>query len=111
MFIIQIMSSLRLSTLTWDLKPNMILIVTNYMEVEKAITHIALVNDNDQNLGYEDKLKVHQEGLLHRAFSVVVVNGEGQWLLHRRALDNYHSGGTWTNTGHRTVQNYDREKV
>ena len=66
------MTSLRLSTLTWDLKPNMILIVTNYMEVEIAITRIALVNENDQIVSYEDKLKVH------RAFSVFVVNGKGQ---------------------------------
>ncbi len=65
----------------------MILIVTNFMEVEKAITHIALVNDNDQIVGYEDKLKVHQEGLLHRTFSVVVINWkanvsftEGLWI-------------------------------
>jgi isopentenyldiphosphate isomerase len=50
----------------------MILIVTNYMEVEIAITRIALVNENDQIVSYEDKLKVH------RAFSVFVVNGKGQ---------------------------------
>ena len=78
LIIIQILSSLSLSTLTWDLQPNMILIVTNYMEVEIAITHIALVNENDQIVSYEDKLKVHREGLLHPAFSVFVVNGKGQ---------------------------------
>lgn len=68
------------------------------MEREKADTQIALVDDHDRIVGYDDKLKVHREGILHRAFSVVVVNGQGQWLLHRRAMDKYHSGGSWTNT-------------
>jgi len=58
---------------------------------------IALVNKEDRIVGYEKKLKVHQEGILHRAFSVVVINSQGQWLMHRRALDKYHSAGTWTN--------------
>jgi isopentenyl-diphosphate delta-isomerase len=68
------------------------------MEREKADTQIALVDDHDRIVGYDDKLKVHREGILHRAFSVVVINGRGQWLLHRRALEKYHSGGSWTNT-------------
>jgi isopentenyl-diphosphate delta-isomerase len=68
------------------------------MEREKANNLIALVDDQDNIIGYGDKLKVHQEGTLHRAFSVVVINEEGQWLLHRRALEKYHSGGSWTNT-------------
>lgn len=68
------------------------------MERKKAEPRIALVDDQDQIIGYGDKFQVHREGILHRAFSVVVVNGEGQWLLHRRALDKYHSGGSWTNT-------------
>jgi len=59
---------------------------------------IALVDEQDQIIGYEDKLKVHQEAMLHRAFSVVVINSKGQWLMHRRALQKYHSGGAWTNT-------------
>ena len=49
-----------------DYHSNFVLIEVEYthMEVEKAITHIALVNDDDQIVGYEDKLKVHQEGLM-----------------------------------------------
>jgi isopentenyl-diphosphate delta-isomerase len=68
------------------------------MEKKKTDTLIALVDPQDQIVGYGDKLKVHREGTLHRAFSVVVINGKGQWLLHRRALEKYHSGGLWTNT-------------
>ena len=29
---------------------------------------IALVDENDRVTGYENKLKVHREGLLHRAW-------------------------------------------
>jgi isopentenyl-diphosphate delta-isomerase len=68
------------------------------MEKKKTETLIALVDPQDQIVGYGDKLRVHREGTMHRAFSVVVVNGKGQWLLHRRALKKYHSGGLWTNT-------------
>jgi len=68
------------------------------MEREKANSQIALVDEQDNIIGYGDKLKVHQEGTLHRAFSVVVINEKGQWLLHRRALVKYHSPGVWTNT-------------
>ena len=59
---------------------------------------IALVDKEDRIIAYEDKLKVHQESLLHRAFSVVIINSQGQWLMHRRALQKYHSAGAWTNT-------------
>lgn len=58
---------------------------------------IALVDKEDRIIAYEDKLKVHREAMLHRAFSVVVINSKGQWLIQRRALQKYHSGGTWTN--------------
>jgi len=68
------------------------------MNSAKSHNRIALVDEADQIVGYEDKLLVHQRGLLHRAFSAVVINTKGQWLMHRRALDKYHSGGAWTNT-------------
>lgn len=59
---------------------------------------IALVDINDKVIGYDDKMDVHRKGLLHRAFSVVVFNGQGQILLQQRALSKYHSAGLWTNT-------------
>jgi len=68
------------------------------MENIKPIKLIALVDEEDRLTGYGEKMNVHREGILHRAFSVVVINSNGQWLMHRRALDKYHSGGTWTNT-------------
>ena len=55
--------------------------------------------DKDNNVkGYERKLKVHQEGHLHRAFSIFVVNNSGELMLQKRAAHKYHSGGLWANT-------------
>ncbi|MCF0206095.1 MAG: isopentenyl-diphosphate Delta-isomerase [Bacteroidales bacterium] len=59
---------------------------------------IALVNEDDKIIGYESKALVHQQGLLHRAFSILVFNSDGRLLLQRRAVGKYHSGGLWTNT-------------
>ncbi|MRG46934.1 isopentenyl-diphosphate Delta-isomerase [Chitinophaga sp. SYP-B3965] len=59
---------------------------------------VILVNEQDEPVGTMEKLEAHQKGLLHRAFSVFVVNPQGEMLLQQRALDKYHSGGLWTNT-------------
>ena len=59
--------------------------------------YVILVNENDQPLGVEEKMKAHEEGLLHRAFSIFLWNEEGEMLLQQRALDKYHCGGLWTN--------------
>lgn len=59
---------------------------------------VILVNELDEVLGVAEKLEAHQQGLLHRAFSVFVFNEEGKLLLQQRALHKYHSPGLWTNT-------------
>ncbi len=59
---------------------------------------VILVNENDQEIGSEEKLQAHIDGLLHRALSVLIFNSSGELLLQRRALDKYHSPGLWTNT-------------
>ena len=59
---------------------------------------VILVDENDQPVGIDDKLKAHQNGgRLHRAFSVFVFNSAGEMLLQRRSLRKYHFGGLWTN--------------
>jgi len=70
------------------------------MNLLNPINHqlIALVDENDHITGYAEKLKVHQEGLLHRAFSVFVFNDKNELLLQQRAFHKYHSPGLWTNT-------------
>ena len=59
---------------------------------------VILVDKDDNELGLMEKLEVHQKGLLHRAFSVFLLNDSNQLLLQKRALDKYHSPGLWTNT-------------
>ena len=64
------------------------------MNTERVI----LVDENDLELGTEEKLKAHREALLHRAFSVFIFNSAGELLLQQRAREKYHSPGLWTNT-------------
>jgi isopentenyl-diphosphate Delta-isomerase len=59
---------------------------------------VILVNALDEEIGTEGKLRAHQRGLLHRAFSVFVFDHQGRVLLQRRAAAKYHSGGLWSNT-------------
>lgn len=60
--------------------------------------HVVLVDTNDQPLGLMPKMEAHEKGVLHRAFSVFVLNDKGELMLQQRALHKYHSPGLWTNT-------------
>ena len=60
-------------------------------------SYVILVDAQDKELGLMEKMQAHQEGLLHRAFSVFVINNNNQMLLQKRALEKYHSPGLWTN--------------
>ena len=60
--------------------------------------YVILVDENDNDIGVMEKLQAHQEGLLHRAFSVFIFNDKQELLLQQRAISKYHSGGLWTNT-------------
>lgn len=55
------------------------------------------VDAMDRQIGTAEKLRCHKDGLLHRAFSVFLVDGD-RMLLQRRALSKYHSGGKWANS-------------
>ena len=59
---------------------------------------VVLVDEDDREVGTEEKQRAHLDGRLHRALSVFVLNGRGELLLQRRAAAKYHSGGLWTNT-------------
>lgn len=59
---------------------------------------VILVDENDNPIGSMEKMKAHQEGVLHRAFSIFVFNSSGLLLLQKRASGKYHSAGMWTNT-------------
>jgi isopentenyl-diphosphate delta-isomerase len=58
---------------------------------------ITLVDRNDREIGVEEKMKVHREGKLHRAFSIFVFNHTGEMLLQKRSSTKYHSRSLWTN--------------
>lgn len=62
---------------------------------------LVLVDAFDQPQGEASKEQTHREGLLHRAFSVVVMRESDQGpklLLAKRAQTKYHSGGLWANS-------------
>ncbi len=63
------------------------------MQTEQVI----LVNELDEQHGISPKMHAHEQGLLHRAFSIFIFNKNGDMLLQQRALDKYHGGGLWTN--------------
>ena len=62
---------------------------------------LVLVDGLDRDTGTTTKLEAHVKGLLHRAFSVVLVRegDDGQELLvAKRSMRKYHSGGLWANS-------------
>lgn len=59
--------------------------------------NVILVDEKDNEIGLMAKTEAHKKALLHRAISVFIFNSNGEWLLQRRALTKYHSGGLWTN--------------
>lgn len=62
------------------------------------VENVVLVDELDNELGLMEKMEAHEKGLLHRAFSVFVLNGKSELILQQRAIEKYHSGGLWTNT-------------
>lgn len=59
---------------------------------------VILVDENDNVVGGMGKLEAHRQGVLHRAFSIVIFNSKGELLLQKRSMNKYHSGGLWTNS-------------
>jgi isopentenyl-diphosphate delta-isomerase len=60
--------------------------------------YVVLVDPQGQAIGVEEKLKAHEKGLLHKAFSIFVWNSKNEMLLQQRNLNKYHFGGLWSNT-------------
>ena len=59
---------------------------------------IILVDEQDCEIGYGEKLDVHIKAQLHRAFSIFVFDWtERKMLIQKRAEGKYHSGGKWCN--------------
>ena len=64
------------------------------MKEEKVI----LVNQKDEPIGLMNKLEAHEKAVLHRAFSVFILNDKNELMLQQRAHHKYHSPLLWTNT-------------
>ena len=60
--------------------------------------NVILVNERDEQIGLMPKLEAHQKAVLHRAFSVFVLNSKNEIMLQQRAHQKYHSPLLWTNT-------------
>lgn len=59
---------------------------------------VILVDTNDNPIGLMNKLEAHEKALLHRAFSVFILNDKNELMLQQRAHHKYHSPLLWTNT-------------
>lgn len=69
--------------------------------IENSDEKVILVNEQDEPIGSEEKLKAHIEGKLHRAISVFIFRPHEhgiQLLLQKRSMQKYHSAGLWSNT-------------
>lgn len=65
--------------------------------MDNNLEHIIMVDIWDRPLGIGNKEEIHMKGILHRAFSIFIVNTEKQMLIQKRANNKYHSGGLWSN--------------
>lgn len=60
---------------------------------------LILVDERDNEIGYEEKVKCHLgEGRLHRAFSIFVFNSKGKFLIQKRSEKKLLWPGFWANT-------------
>jgi isopentenyl-diphosphate delta-isomerase len=68
------------------------------MTRKKAEEQLILVDENNRATGSAGKTAIHRAGLLHRAFSIFIVDDRGRIVLQRRNPKKYHSGGLWANS-------------
>lgn len=59
---------------------------------------VILVDIHDTPIGTMNKMEAHEKAVLHRAFSVFILNENNEVMLQQRAAHKYHSPLLWTNT-------------
>ena len=64
------------------------------MQEEKVV----LVDNSNNQVGLMPKMEAHLKGVLHRAFSVIIFNNNGEVMLQKRASTKYHTPSLWSNT-------------
>ena len=52
---------------------------------------VILVNVQDEPIGLMNKMEAHEKAVLHRAFSVFILNDKNEVMLQQRAHHKYHS--------------------
>ncbi len=68
------------------------------MIASMADEQLILVDERNRAIGAAGKDTIHRKGLLHRAFSIFLVDERGRLLLQQRSRQKYHSGGLWANS-------------
>ena len=68
------------------------------MTRKTAEEQLILVDESNRATGSAGKTAIHRDGLLHRAFSIFIVDDRGRIVLQRRNPRKYHSGGLWANS-------------
>ena len=63
-----------------------------------ADEYVVLVDEDDTQIGTEEKWTAHENGQLHRAISVFILNDSDEVLLQRRIGSKPTFGGLWANT-------------
>lgn len=58
---------------------------------------VILVDADNNAIGSCGKIDAHREGMLHRAFSIMITNQDSELLLQRRAAHKYHFANRWSN--------------
>ncbi|WP_394798647.1 isopentenyl-diphosphate Delta-isomerase [Blattabacterium cuenoti] len=69
--------------------------------MKKKENRIPLIGTKNQIIGFENKEKIHVEGLFHSAVSVFIFNTKNDnnmLMLQKRSSEKYHSSLLWTNT-------------
>src|SRR6202171_9319 len=67
-------------------------------EVLMSEEQLILVDEGNRATGSAGKTTIHRSGLLHRAFSIFIVDDRARLVLQQRNLKKYHSGGLWANS-------------
>ena len=59
---------------------------------------LILVDERNRAIGSAEKTAIHRAGLLHRAFSIFLVDNRGRIVVQQRSRKKYHSAGLWANS-------------
>lgn len=90
--------SLNFSQSLWNPFFHFFFCIFDKLKIKMEEENVILVNLQDEQIGLMPKMEAHQKAVLHRAFSVFVLNSKNEIMLQQRAQQKYHSPLLWTNT-------------